>query len=285
MVTPFNEDLTVNYGVAEKLADHLVNNGSDGLVICGTTGESPTLESEEKYELLKVVKKAVGHRGKVLMGTGSNSTAKAIKDTQKASKIGIDGSLQVVPYYNKPPQEGLYQHFRAIAQSCSDVPIMLYNIPGRTGKNLEAQTTAKLAQDLDNIVAIKEASADLEQSAKIRMFAPSDFLIYSGEDFLTLPMMSVGSVGVVSVASHLVGNQMQKMIRGYEKGDNILAQEIQQKLYSLFKVLFCNTNPVPVKFALQLIGWDVGNVRLPLTSLPINQQQEVEKVLKDLSLL
>ncbi|NCQ41798.1 MAG: 4-hydroxy-tetrahydrodipicolinate synthase, partial [Cyanobacteria bacterium] len=185
----------------------------------------------------------------------------------------------------KPPQEGLYQHFRAIAQSCSDVPIMLYNIPGRTGKNLEAQTTAKLAQDLDNIVAIKEASADLEQSAKIRMFAPSDFLIYSGEDFLTLPMMSVGSVGVVSVASHLVGNQMQKMIRGYEKGDNILAQEIQQKLYSLFKVLFCNTNPVPVKFALQLIGWDVGNVRLPLTSLPINQQQEVEKVLKDLSLL
>ncbi len=285
MVTPFNEDLTVNYGVAEKLADHLVNNGSDGLVICGTTGESPTLESEEKYELLKVVKKAVGHRGKVLMGTGSNSTAKAIKDTQKASKIGIDGSLQVVPYYNKPPQEGLYQHFRAIAQSCSDVPIMLYNIPGRTGKNLEAQTTAKLAQDLDNIVAIKEASADLEQSAKIRMFAPSDFLIYSGEDFLTLPMMSVGSVGVVSVASHLVGNQMQKMIRGYEKGDNILAQEIQQKLYNLFKVLFCNTNPIPVKFALQLIGWDVGNVRLPLTSLPINQQQEVEKVLKDLSLL
>lgn len=285
MVTPFNEDLSVNYSVAEKLADHLVNNGSDGLVICGTTGESPSLEDNEKYELLKVVKNAVGHRAKIVMGTGSNSTAKAIADTQKADKIGIDGSLQVVPYYNKPPQEGLYQHFEAIAKSSPDVPIMLYNIPARTGKNLEAETTAQLAQDLDNIVAVKEASADLEQTARIRILAPSDFLIYSGEDFLTLPMMSVGGVGVVSVASHLVGNQVQTMIQGYEKGNNFLAQEIQQKLYSLFKVLFCNTNPIPVKFALQLQGWDVGSVRLPLTSLPINQQKEVEKVLQSLNLL
>lgn len=285
MVTPFKEDLSVNYGVAEKLADHLVNNGSDGLVICGTTGESPSLEDDEKYELLKVVKNAVGDRAKIVMGTGSNSTAKAIKDTQKASKIGIDGSLQVVPYYNKPPQEGLYQHFSSIAQSCPDVPMMLYNIPGRTGKNLEAETTAKLAQDLDNIVAVKEASADLEQTARIRILAPSDFLIYSGEDFLTLPMMTIGSVGVVSVASHLVGNQMQTMIKAYNEGNNSLAQEIQQKLYSLFKVIFCNTNPIPVKFALQLQGWDVGSVRLPLTSLLPNQQQEVEKVLQSLKLL
>ncbi|WP_017294015.1 4-hydroxy-tetrahydrodipicolinate synthase [Geminocystis herdmanii] len=285
MVTPFKEDLSINYDVAEKLADHLVNNGSDGLVICGTTGESPSLEDDEKYELLKVVKKAVGDRAKIVMGTGSNSTAKAIKDTQKASKIGIDGSLQVVPYYNKPPQEGLYQHFSSIAQSCPDVPMMLYNIPGRTGKNLEAETTAKLAQDLDNIVAVKEASADLEQTAKIRILAPSDFLIYSGEDFLTLPMMTVGSVGVVSVASHLVGNQMQTMIKAYEEGNNLLAQKIQQKLYSLFKVIFCNTNPIPVKYALQLQGWDVGGVRLPLTSLLPNQQQEVEKVLQSLELL
>jgi 4-hydroxy-tetrahydrodipicolinate synthase len=285
MVTPFNEDLSINYDVAEKLADHLVNNGSDGLVICGTTGESPCLEDDEKYELLKVVKNAVSDRAKIVMGTGSNSTAKAIKDTQKASKIGIDGSLQVVPYYNKPPQEGLYQHFSSIAQSCPDVPMMLYNIPGRTGKNLEAQTTAKLAQDLGNIVAVKEASADLEQTAKIRILAPSDFLIYSGEDFLTLPMMTVGGVGVVSVASHLVGNQMQTMIKAYEAGNNLLAQEIQQKLYSLFKVIFCNTNPIPVKFALQLQGWDVGNVRLPLTSLLPHQQQEVEKVLQSLELL
>ncbi|BAQ60471.1 4-hydroxy-tetrahydrodipicolinate synthase [Geminocystis sp. NIES-3708] len=285
MVTPFNEDLSVNYSVAEKLADHLVNNGSDGLVICGTTGESPSLEDDEKYELLKVVKNAVGDRAKIVMGTGSNSTSKAIKDTQKASKIGIDGSLQVVPYYNKPPQEGLYQHFSLIAKSCPDLPIMLYNIPGRTGKNLEAETTIQLAQNLDNIVAIKEASADLEQTAKIKILAPSDFLIYSGEDFLTLPMMTIGGVGVVSVASHLVGNQMQSMIQAYEAGNNLLAQEIQQKLYNLFNIIFCNTNPIPVKFALQLQGWDVGGVRLPLSSLPINQCQEVEKVLKDLSLL
>lgn len=285
MVTPFKEDLSVNYGVAEKLANHLVNSGSDGLVICGTTGESPSLEDNEKYELLKVVKNVVGHRAKIVMGTGSNSTAKAIKDTQKASKIGVDGSLQVVPYYNKPPQEGLYQHFSSIAKSCPDVPMMLYNIPGRTGKNLEPETTAQLAEDLDNIVAVKEASADLEQTAKIKILAPSDFLIYSGEDFLTLPMMTVGSVGVVSVASHLVGNQMQTMIQAYEKGDNSLAQEIQQKLYSLFKVIFCNTNPIPIKFALRSQGWDVGTVRLPLSSLPVNQQMEVEKVLENLSLL
>lgn len=285
MVTPFQEDLSVNYGVAEKLADHLVNNGSDGLVICGTTGESPSLEEEEKYELLKVVKKAVGHRAKIIMGTGSNSTAKAIRDTQKASKIGIDGSLQVVPYYNKPPQEGLYQHFSSIAKSCPDVPMMLYNIPGRTGRNLEAATTAKLAEDCDNIVSIKEASGDLEQTAKIKALTPSDFFIYSGEDFLTLPMMTVGGIGVVSVASHLVGNQMQTMIKAYEEGNNLLAQEIQQKLSSLFQVIFCNTNPIPIKFALRLQGWDVGNVRLPLTSLLGNQQKEVEKVLQSLELL
>jgi len=285
MVTPFNGDGSVNYGVAEKLADHLVNNGSDGLVICGTTGESPALESDEKYQLLKVVKNAVGDRAKIVMGTGSNSTQKAITETKKASQIGIDGSLQVVPYYNKPPQEGLYQHFGAIARSCPDVPIMLYNIPGRTGKNLEAETTAQLAQDFDNIVAVKEASADLDQTAKINSIAPPDFLIYSGEDFLTLPMMTVGCVGVVSVASHLVGKQMQMMIQSYEKGDNCQAQKIQKQLYPLFKVLFCNTNPIPVKYALQLQGWDIGGFRLPLCNLPPHQQKEVEEVLNNLELI
>lgn len=285
MVTPFKGDGSVNYGVAEKLADHLVNNGSDGLVICGTTGESPTLDSDEKYELLKVVKKAVGDRAKIVMGTGSYSTQKAIEETKKAAAIGIDGSLQVVPYYNKPPQEGLYQHFGAIARCCPEVPIMLYNIPGRTGRNLEAETTAKLGQDFANIVAVKEASADLEQTAKINILAPSDFLIYSGEDFLTLPMMSVGCIGVVSVASHLVGKEIQTMIQSYEKGDNSQAQQIQKRLYPLFKVLFCNTNPIPVKYALQLQGWDVGGVRLPLCNLPSPQQQQVEKVLKDLALI
>ncbi len=285
MVTPFNDNLSINYDVAEKLADHLVNNGSDGLVICGTTGESPTLESHEKDQLLKVVKNAVGDRAKIIMGTGGNSTQKAIADTQKASKIGIDGSLQVVPYYNKPPQDGLYQHFNAIAKACPDVPMMLYNIPGRTGKNLEPETTVKLAHDIENIVAVKEASGDLEQTAKINMLAPSEFLIYSGEDFLTLPMMTVGCIGVVSVASHLVGKQMQTMIQAYSKGDNDQAQSIQKSLYTLFNVLFCNTNPIPVKYALQLQGWNVGKLRLPLTSLNSYEEKEVEAVLRNLQLL
>lgn len=285
MVTPFNEDFSINYAVTEKLADYLVNNGSDGLVICGTTGESPALENHEKYELLKVVKNAVGDRAKIIMGTGSNSTQKAIVETQNAASIGIDGSLQVVPYYNKPPQDGLYQHFKAIAQACSDVPLMLYNIPGRTGKNLDAETTAQLAHDFDNIVAVKEASGQLEQTAKINLLAPSDFLIYSGEDFLTLPMMTVGCIGVVSVASHLVGNQIQTMIQAYTNGDNFKAQSIQRNLYSLFNVLFCNTNPIPVKYALQLQGWNIGKLRLPLTSLTPHEEQEVEAVLKNLQLL
>jgi 4-hydroxy-tetrahydrodipicolinate synthase len=285
MVTPFNEDNSVNYGLAEKLADYLINNGSDGLVICGTTGESPTLETEEKERLLKVIKNAVGDRAKIIMGTGANSTRKAMKETLTAAEIGIDGSLQVVPYYNKPPQEGLYQHFAAIALACPEVPIMLYNIPGRTGKNLEAETVAQLAHDFTNIVAVKEASGNLEQTAKIKQLSPADFLIYSGEDFLTLPMMTLGCIGVVSVASHLVGKEIQTMINAYASGNNQLAQEIQQKLLPLYKVLFCNTNPIPVKCALQRQGWNVGGVRLPLVGLSVGQQQEVEQVLQELSLI
>ncbi|WP_069789278.1 4-hydroxy-tetrahydrodipicolinate synthase [Cyanobacterium sp. IPPAS B-1200] len=285
MVTPFNEDGSVNYGVAEKLASYLVDNGSDGIVVCGTTGESPALEHEEKNELLKVIKSAVGNRGKIIMGTGSNSTTSAIALTREAEKIGIDGSLQVVPYYNKPPQEGLYRHFGAIASACPDVPIMLYNIPGRTGKNLESTTIAQLGEKFDNIVAVKEASGNLEQAAQINALCGDDMLIYSGEDFLTLPMMTVGGVGVVSVASHLVGNDIQVMIRAYELGKNKLAQEIQQKLHSIFKVLFCDTNPIPLKSALQQLGWNVGGVRLPLSPISEDHALEVKKVLQELDLL
>ena len=181
MVSPFAEDGSVNYEVAEKLAVHLVENGSDGLVICGTTGESPTLSWTEEYELYKVVKQAVGDRAKIIAGTGSNSTTEAIAATQKAAKLDLDGSLQVVPYYNKPPQAGLYQHFKAIAEACPELPMMLYNVPGRTSRNLEPETVANLAQ-ISNIVAIKEASGDLEQACKIRCLTPDNFAIYSGED-------------------------------------------------------------------------------------------------------
>jgi 4-hydroxy-tetrahydrodipicolinate synthase len=284
MVTPFREDGSVNYEVAEKLAAHLAEHGSDGLVVCGTTGESPTLTWEEEYELFQVVQKAVAGKAKVIAGTGSNSTKEAIAASQKAAKLGLDGSLQVVPYYNKPPQEGLYEHFKAIAQACPDLPIMLYNVPGRTSCNLEAETVAKLAQ-VDNIVAIKEASGNLEQACQIRRTTPSSFAIYSGDDFLTLPLLTVGGVGVVSVASHLVGEQMQQMIEAFTVGNNQLAQNIQLKLFPLFKVLFATTNPIPIKAALNLLDWQVGSLRPPLCELQLNLVEKLKIILKELDLL
>lgn len=284
MVTPFAEDGSVNYEVAEKLAVHLVENGSDGLVICGTTGESPTLSWTEEYELFKVVKQAVGDRAKIIAGTGSNSTTEAIAATQKAAKLDLDGSLQVVPYYNKPPQAGLYQHFKAIAEACPELPMMLYNVPGRTSCNLEPETVANLAQ-ISNIVAIKEASGDLEQGCKIRCLTPANFAIYSGEDALTLPLLTVGSSGVVSVASHLVGKQIQSMIEAFISGNNQQASEIQLKLFPLFQALFMTTNPIPLKTALNLQGWNVGKLRTPLCELQLDLRENLKIILQELSLI
>lgn len=284
MVTPFDGEGNVNYEVAEKLADYLVTHGSDGLVICGTTGESPTLTWEEEYQLFQVVKKSVAGRAKIIAGTGSNSTKEAIAATRKAAELGLDGSLQVVPYYNKPPQEGLYEHFRAIALACPDLPIMLYNIPGRTGQNLLPETIAKLAE-IDNIVAVKEASGNLEQACQVRRLTPESFSIYSGDDFLTLPMLTVGGTGVVSVASHLVGEQLQEMIQAFATGNATLATEININLFPLFKVLFCTTNPIPVKAALNLKGWNVGGLRSPLCEISPSLKQNLESVLTDLSLI
>ncbi len=284
MVTPFDQQGNVNYEMAEKLAVHLVNNGSDSLLVSGTTGESPTLSWSEKCQLFKVVKKAVGNKAKVLAGTGGNSTQHAIEMTQEVAKMGLDGSLQVVPYYNKPPQEGLYEHFKKIAETVGNFPIMLYNIPGRSGTNMSPETTAKLAK-IDNIVAIKEASGNLEQACKIRRMTDSSFLIYAGDDFLTLPLLTVGGVGVVSVASHLVGLQMQEMIAAYNQQQGSQASQINVKLFPLFKVLFCTSNPLPIKAALNLQGWDVGGVRLPLVSISEKLKQEVKLVLEELSLL
>lgn len=284
MVTPFAEDGSVNYEVAAKLALHLVEHGSDSLVVCGTTGESPTLSWQEEYELFKVVKQAVGESAKIIAGTGSNSTTEAISATEKAAKLDLDGSLQVVPYYNKPPQSGLYQHFKAIAEACPELPMMLYNVPGRTGCNLEPETVSKLAQ-LGNVVAIKEASGNLEQACKIRCLTPDDFAIYSGEDALTLPLLSIGSSGVVSVASHLVGEQMQAMIKAFMTGDNPQATKIQLKLFPLFQALFMTTNPIPVKTALSLQGWQVGKLRTPLSELQLNLLDNLKVVLQELNLI
>lgn len=284
MVTPFDSEGAVDYGVAEKLAIHLIEHGSDALVVCGTTGESPTLSWDEEYKLFQVVKDAIANKGQVIAGAGSNSTREAIEATQKAAKLGLDGVLQVVPYYNKPPQDGLYKHFQAIAQATPEMPIMLYNIPGRTGQNLHPETVAKLAE-ISNVVAIKEASGDLDQVSQIRRLTPPGFDIYSGDDSLTLPMLAIGCAGVVSVASHLVGEPLQKMVQFFEQGQPKSATELHLQLLPLFKVLFCTTNPIPIKAALCMQGWSVGGTRPPLSDLPQSFYQQLEQVLKEQHLI
>lgn len=283
MITPFTEDGRVNYPLAEALALHLVNHGSDALVVCGTTGESPTLSWDEEYELFRVIQRAVAGKAKVIAGTGSNSTEEAIAATQKAAKIELDGSLQVVPYYNKPPQAGLYQHFRAIAEASPDLPLVLYNIPGRTGQNLLPETIARLAE-VPNIVAVKEASGNLDQVSEIRRSTSPEFSIYSGDDSLTLPMLAVGAKGVISVASHIVGDEIQQMIRAYTEGNTQAASRIHLQLFSLFKALFVTTNPIPVKAALRLQGWQVGRTRLPLQDDSIDLDRLLQPLLDELAL-
>jgi 4-hydroxy-tetrahydrodipicolinate synthase len=283
MVTPLDSAGQVNYAVAAELAVYLANHGSDGIVVCGTTGESPTISWDEEYELFKVVIEAVRGKAKVLAGTGSNSTKEAIEATQKAAKLGLDGSLQVVPYYNKPTQDGLYAHFRAIAQAC-DLPMMLYNIPGRTGQMMEAETTIRLAE-IPNIVAIKEASGNLEVTSQIRRSTPADFAIYAGDDALTLPMLAIGSAGIVSVASHLIGQDLQKMVQEFQQGNPAAALAIHLKRLPLFKGLFCASNPIPIKAALNLQGWSVGGCRLPLTELPADLLMTLKALLQEQKLL
>ncbi|MDJ0515791.1 MAG: 4-hydroxy-tetrahydrodipicolinate synthase [Trichodesmium sp. MO_231.B1] len=284
MITPFNLDGSVNYEEAEKLSIWLTENGTDSLVICGTTGESPSLTWEEEYQLFQVVQKAVAGKAKVIAGTGSNSTREAIAATQKAAKLGLDGSLQVVPYYNKPPQSGLYQHFKAIAQATPELPIMVYNIPGRTGQNMLPETIARLAE-IPNIVAIKEASGNLDQASQIRDLTPPEFKIYSGDDSLTLPLMAIGGSGVVSVASHLVGKQLQEMVVAFETGKVQRATEIHLQLFNLSKALFATTNPIPVKAALNLLGWKVGTTRPPLCDPPTEVTEKLSAEMGKLGLL
>ncbi len=284
MITPFQADGSINYDVVGKLADYLVSNGSDTLVVCGTTGESPTLSWDEEYQLFVEVLQAVSGKAKVIAGCGSNYTKEAIAATQKAAKIGVHGSLQVVPYYNKPPQTGLYQHFQAIAQSIPDLPMMLYNIPGRTGQNLLPETVVQLAE-IDNIVAIKEASGNLDQVSEIRRLTPKEFRIYAGDDSLTLPMLAIGAHGIVSVASHLVGNQLQQMIQAFAVGKMQIATDIHLQLFPLFKALFLTTNPIPVKEALKLQGWEVGSTRPPLCEADPDVLKKLESVMQKLNLI
>ncbi|MGI6097953.1 MAG: 4-hydroxy-tetrahydrodipicolinate synthase [Dethiobacteria bacterium] len=280
MVTPLNDKLEVNYDQAAKLATYLLENGSDGIVVAGTTGESPTLTFEEKCELFKTVVAAVKGRGAVIAGTGSYSTKESVKLTIEAEKIGVDGIMLVTPYYNKPPQQSLYLHFKEIA-SATSLPVMLYNVPGRTGTNMSAETTLRLAE-IDNIVAVKEASGSIEQITDICRKAPPGFALYSGDDPMTLPILSVGGVGVVSVASQIAGKEIKKMINAYFNGDVQLACRIHQQLFPLFKGIFISSNPIPIKEALNLKGFNVGNPRLPLSPLNAEQKEKLVRVLEEL---
>lgn len=284
MITPFRETGEIHYDEAARLARHLSDHGSDALVICGTTGESPTLTWDEEYTLFQVVRDAVADRStQVLAGTGSNSTQEAVEATQKAAKLGLDGSLQVVPYYNKPTQAGLYQHFKRIADS-SDLPILLYNVPGRTSATLSPETVAQLAEH-PTVVGIKEASGTMDAVSQIRRLTPDAFQIYAGDDSLTLPILALGGVGVVSVASHLVGTQLQAMISSYVRGKTDDALSVHLDLFPLFRGLFLETNPVPVKTALRLMGWQVGEVREPLSPLSGIHQETLRDLLESYGLL
>ncbi|MDP2919808.1 MAG: 4-hydroxy-tetrahydrodipicolinate synthase [Dehalococcoidia bacterium] len=262
MVTPMDEKGEVDYKQAQKLALALLASGSEGLVVVGTTGESPTLRHEEEKKLFAAVKEAVGSKGSVIAGTGSNNTAEALEFTKDAEKIGVDACLLVVPYYNKPTQEGLYLHFKSIAGS-TKLPCILYNVPSRTVTNLAAETTVRLSQ-VPNIIGIKEASGNMEQITKIIKEARPGFLVWSGNDSDTLPMLSLGAYGVISVASHLVGKQINEMIYSHVKGNAAKAAEIHRKLLPIFTGLFIVSNPIPVKYALNQVGFKVGKPRLPL---------------------
>src|ERR1039458_3425888 len=247
MVTPFDEKGKVDYTQARKLALACLKTGSDGLVLSGTTGESPTLTHEEELKLYTEVRKAVGKKGSIIAGTGSNSTSEAIEATQGAEKIGVDACLLVVPYYNKPSQEGIYQHFKAIAEN-TKLPCILYNVPGRTVVSMAAETVIKLSQ-IDNIVGIKEASGNLEEVGKIIAGCRKSFKVWSGNDSDTLPILALGGHGVISVASHLVGLQIKDMLDKFLAGEISEAAVIHLNLLPLVKALFIVSNPVPVKYA------------------------------------
>ena len=263
MVTPFTESGEVDYEQAKKLALALLDSGSDGVVVVGTTGESPTLVRAEELKLFAEVKSAVGNRGSVIAGTGSNSTAEAMAATKEAEKIGVDACLLVVPYYNKPTQDGLYQHYKTIAESTS-LPCILYNVPSRTITNLNAETILKLSQ-IDNIIGVKEASGNMEQVSKIVSNAREGFTIWSGNDGDTFHIMALGGYGVISVVSHLVGKQIKEMIDNMAGGKVAEAAAIHNRLMPLFKAMFVISNPIPLKYALNYIGFNVGKPRLPLT--------------------
>ena len=285
MVTPFNADGSVNYEKAADLAEWLIDNGSDGLVVAGSTGEAATMSAEEKLELFRVVVNRINKRVPVIAGTGSNNTADSVKMTKMAEAMGVDGALIVGPYYNKPTQEGFYQHFAAVAQS-TGLPIIVYNVPGRTASNISPAIVARLAADFGNIVAIKEAAGNVAQVAELYSVLPEEFTIYSGDDGLILPFMSVGATGLISVLSNIGGGILQDVMQAYEDGRVREAAKLNARMVPLANAMFIEANPIPVKAAVTLVtGIDAGQPRLPLTPMEPANKAKMVAVLQEYGLV
>ena len=283
LITPFLEDGSVDYKSLIRLVEYQLNNGADFFCILATTGETPTLTAEEKQKIKDLIVDLVGGRVPILVGCGGNNTAAIVKELQTGDFRGVDGILSVCPYYNKPSQEGLYQHFKTIA-AATKLPVVLYNVPGRTGVNLSAATTVRLAHDCDNIVAIKEASGNLEQVDEIIKNKPADFDVISGDDALTFPMVSCGAVGVISVIGNALPKEFSKMIRLQMKGEYDGARKIHHRFTDLFSLLFVDGNPAGVKAMLSEMGYIENVLRLPLVPMRVKNVQRMSEILKELKI-
>ncbi|MDD1501288.1 MULTISPECIES: 4-hydroxy-tetrahydrodipicolinate synthase [unclassified Lysinibacillus] len=278
MITPFKEDGTINYPELERIINYLIDNGTDCIVACGTTSENPTMSTEEKIEVVRFTVEKVAGRVPVIAGTGDNETAYSIAMTHKAEENGADGIMLVAPYYNKPNQRGIFAHFETIAKETS-LPVMLYNVPGRTGVNIAYETSVALSK-IPNISWIKEASGNLDQMGDIieNVDSDDDFFVYSGDDGLTLPLLAIGGAGIISVAAHVVGNDMQLMIKAFEEGNHELAAKIHRALLPLVRALFAQPNPSPIKYAMTKLGFDTLNVRLPMMEMTDEEKANFDRI-------
>lgn len=280
MVTPFNADGSVNYAAGADFADWLLANGSDGLVVEGSTGEAATMDMDEKIKFMQTIVARVNGRAKIVAGAGTNCTASTIDLVKKMEACGVDGVLVVGPYYNKPTQEGYYQHFAAVAKA-TKLPIIVYNVPGRTGGNIAPETVARLAADFSNIVAIKEAAGNVAQTAELYRVLPEDFSIYSGDDGLILPFMSVGACGLISVLANVNGNLLQQLMQAYSEGRVKDAADLNKVMVPLAKAMFIESNPIPIKAAVtKVTGIEAGAPRLPLTPISVATEAKLDAALK-----
>jgi len=284
IVTPFKEDESLDLDALGRLVEFQIKNRIDGIVPCGTTGESPTLDYEEHEKVIQTVIDAANGRVPIIAGTGSNSTREAIEMTKKAADAGADASLQVCPYYNKPTQEGLFRHFSAIARAV-DIPIIVYNIKGRTGVNMETPTLARLAKEHSSIVGVKEASGDINQMQDVLNTLPKEFDVLSGDDNMTFPLMKLGGKGVISVASNIIPNEIHQLTQYALKGDFKKAEEMHNKLMPLFKGIFIETNPIPIKAALAMKGFIEESYRLPMCEMQAENKEKLKKTLQELKLI